>query len=155
MKIFYRSLLLLAPIVFPLAAQSYFTPSKAPCLTLGAATYQLLPNSPSPDYRVKIERAAAHPDLRMQMVERPDIADLVITDEEDAQDGVCAAPAVKSIRVDAHEARPDVVVGMADDGQAADYRIYVHSSRFSPDDAAAMMAAMWKAGQKRAFAETR
>ena len=156
MRVFYSVLLLLAPVVIPALAYSYFSPAKVPCVTLGAATYQFLPNSAAPDYRVKIERAGAHPDLRLQIVQQPEIADLVIADDDDAAQGdLCPAGSVKTIRVDADETRPDVTIRFAEQGEASDYRIYVHSQRFSQTDIAAMQAVIWKMAQRRDFAEIR
>jgi hypothetical protein len=44
-------------------------------------------------------------------------------------------------------ASPDVTVRLSA-GTSADYKIYVQSARFSQQDAAALLAAMWKANQR-------
>jgi len=42
-----------------------------------------------------------------------------------------------------------VTVRLSAEGGPADYRIYVHSVRFSHQDAAALLAAMWKSDRER------
>jgi hypothetical protein len=54
--------------------------------------------------------------------------------------------------LDADARAPDVTVNLSADAAGADYKIYVHSVRFSQQDAAAMLAAMWKASQRRELA---
>ena len=44
--------------------------------------------------------------------------------------------------------KPDVTVKLSADAKRADYKLYVHSARFSQQDAAALLAAMWKADQR-------
>jgi len=51
--------------------------------------------------------------------------------------------------VDATATSPDVTVALAADISAPHYRVYVHSLRFSHQDAAAFLAAMWKVAQRR------
>ena len=47
------------------------------------------------------------------------------------------------------ECCPDVTVNLSADPARSDYKIYVHSVRYSQQDAAALLAAMWKTGQRR------
>ena len=47
--------------------------------------------------------------------------------------------------------RPDVTVRLSAEGPA-DYTIYVHSARFSQQDAAALLAAIWQAERRRELA---
>ncbi len=109
----------------------------------------------APDYRVRIDNAAARPDLRMQLVDRPEIADFVIADDYAAREGnACrSSVAVKTVKLDPEARTPDVLVSISTDAPAADYKIYVHSVRYSHQDAAALLAVVWKDAQKRELAQ--
>ena len=139
----------------PLATQRLGVGAKVEWAAAGTATYRLAPTASSPDFRVRIERAAPHPDLRMQLVDSPELADFVIADDFSAtsESTACqtATPA-KTVKVDAEARKPDVVVNLAADIANPDYRVYVHSVRHSSQDAAALLAVMWKAQQSRAVA---
>lgn len=150
-----KTLVLVAVIAVPAAAHSTFAPTPNLCVASGTATYRLAPTASSPDFRVRIERAAPHPDLRMQLVDSPELADFVIADDFSAtsESTACqtATPA-KTVKVDAEAQKPDVVVSLAADIANPDYRVYVHSVRHSSQDAAALLAVMWRAQQSRAVA---
>ena len=141
-----KTLLLVSLVAVPAGAQSYFASPKTPCFTAGSWTYQLSSKVASPDYRVKVQGAAAAADLRMQMVDTPETADFVIADDIDSsENNLCkAANGLKTVRVDAEETAPDVTVMLSRTVDAPDYKLYVHSARFSHQDAAALLAAMWK-----------
>ena len=149
-----KTLVLIAVIAVPAAAHSTFAPRQSPCFTSGATTYQLAPNASSPDYRIKIAGHAPRPDLRMQLVDRAEIADFVLVDDFGAAElGACrSSTPVRTVKLDADTHAPDVTVDLSADVAGADYKIYVHSVRFSQQDAAAMLAAMWKASQHRELA---
>ena len=152
-----KSLILLLAIGVPAAAHSTFAPADDLCFASGAATYRLAPKAAAPDYRVKIDNAAPHPDLRMQLVDRPEIADFVLADDFSSVTGNACRSSVahKTIRLDAETASPDVTVNLSPSNTAADYKVYVHSVRHSHQDVAALLAAMWKAEQTRQLAERR
>ena len=97
-----KSLILLAVIAVPAAAHSTFAPEEELCFASGSATFKLSPKASSPDIRVKIDNAAPRPDLRMQLVDRPEIADFVLADDYGATPGnACQSPApMKVIKVD-------------------------------------------------------
>jgi hypothetical protein len=138
----------------PAAAHSMFAPTPNLCIASGTATYRLAPTASSPDFRVRIERDAARPDLRIQLVDSPDLADFVIADDFTAtsESTACQSPTpAKTVKVDAEAQKPDVVVTLAADVPDPDYRVYVRSVRHSSQDAAALLAVMWKA-QTRAVA---
>jgi hypothetical protein len=143
-----KTLILVAVIAVPAAAHSTFAPGDDFCFASGAATYRLAPRSSSPDYRVKIDNAAPRPDLRMRLVDRPELADFVLADDFGAMPGnACrSAVPVKTIKVDSETSTPDVVVSLAP-SIAPDYKIYVHSVRHSHQDVAALLAVLWKAQQ--------
>jgi hypothetical protein len=101
---------------------------------------------------VRIDGAASHPDLRMRLVDRPETADFVLVDDFSgpaAADLCRAAGDVKTVSLDADAPHPDVTVALSGGDGPADYKLYVHSVRFSQRDAAALLAAMWSADHRR------
>jgi hypothetical protein len=133
----------------PAAAHALLlAPPAHSCLTSGTSTYRMSAGAETPDYRVRIDNAAARPDLRVGLVDRPEIADFVLVDDLDAaQSDACAAP--KTIRVDAGETLPDMTVSLgaadaASGHDATDFKLYVRSVRFSQEDAAALFGVMWR-----------
>ena len=149
-----KTLVLIAALAVPAAAHSTFAPKDSPCFASGAATYRIAPSAPSPDFRIKVDRDAPHPDLRMQMVDRAEIADFALVDDFGSSDpGACrSSTAIRTVTLDAITPSPDVTVQLSTDPAGADYKLYVHSVRFSQQDAAALLAAMWKSNQWREVA---
>jgi hypothetical protein len=150
-----KTLVLVAVVAVPAAAHSTFAPAPNLCIASGTATYRLAPTASAPDFRVRIESAAHYPDLRIQLVDSPALADFVIADDFSAasESTACqtATPA-KTVKVDAEAQKPDVVVNLAADIADPDYRVYVHSMRHSSQDAAALLAVMWKTQHSRTVA---
>jgi hypothetical protein len=133
----------------PAAAHALLLPTPAhSCLTSGTSTYRMSAGAETPDFRVRIDNTATRPDLRVGLVDRPEIADFVLVDDLDAaQSDACAAP--QTIRVDAGEMLPDLTVSLgatdvATGHDATDFKLYVRSVRFSQEDAAALFGVMWR-----------
>jgi hypothetical protein len=151
-----KTLILIAAIALPAAAHSTFAPTRETlCFASGATTYQIARNAPSPDFRVKIANASAkldaQPDLRMRLVDSAELADFVLVDDFSAgeQTPCRSSTPIRTVALDADTAKPDVTVTLSADAALSDYKIYVHSVRFSQQDAAALLAAMWKTDQRR------
>jgi hypothetical protein len=128
-----------------------FAPPDDLCFASGTATYRIAPGAAQADYRVRIGRDAPKPDLRIQLVDRAELAHFVLVDDFSRAGGAACRNAawVRTVTVDDSAAAPDVTVNLSANASGADYRIFVHSKRFSQQDAAALLAAMWKAGQRR------
>jgi fructose-specific component phosphotransferase system IIB-like protein len=132
--------------------------SDRPCYIAGNAGYKLS-GSASADYTVRIDNAAANPSLRMQLVDDPAAADFVLVDDGDAADACEAATAINTIRIDPAAAQPDLTVALS--RAAADHKIYIRTTNYSEEDAAALFAVIWQTTHKtgqisrpgRAFAE--
>jgi hypothetical protein len=151
-----KTLILLGIVAAPAAAQTYFAGSQGPCFTAGTSTFQMSSTAFSPDYRVKIDSQVARPDLRMQLVDTPETADFVLVDDfTGAEANACkGSTPVKTIKVDSAEPSPDLTISLSNQApRADDYKIYVHSARFSHRDAAALFAVMWKLNKNREVAE--
>ena len=149
-----KSLILLAVIAVPAAAHSMFVPPQTLCFASGSVTYRIDPAASAPDYRIKIASDAPRPDLRMTLVDRIETADFVLVDDFNSPDSTaCRSSApIRTVKPDAGASNPDVTVVLTNDA-TADYKLYVHSVRFSHQDAAALLAAMWKAAQRRELAQ--
>ena len=145
------SVLLIVAIALPAATHSAFAPNDGACFTSGKTTYQIAPHAASPDFRVRITSYTAAPDLWMRLVERPEAADFVLVDDSDAsKSGACrSASSIRAVKLD--DDRPDVTVRLSAEGPA-NYTLYVHSTRFSQQDAAALMAAISQAERRREMA---
>jgi hypothetical protein len=149
MKRSQKSVLLGLVIAVPAAAQA-FLPVNHHCFTAGTASYQLSATAAAPDYKVRIDNRAAHVDLRLQLINDPTTADFVLVDDLDAPDGdACNASPLKTIRIDDGEKHPDLTISVAADVEAPDFKLYVRSLRFSPEDAAALFGVMWRAARPR------
>jgi hypothetical protein len=153
-----KTLVLIAVIAAPAAAHGTFSTQKPLCFASGSATWRLAPGAAAADYRVRFDNAAPRPDLRMLLVDRPEMADFVLVDDHGANPGgACdsAAP-LRTVTIDGAVRNPDITVTLSarsgSDTAAPDFKLYVHSIRFSHQDAAALLAAMWKAGQARELA---
>ena len=151
-----KSLILIAAIALPAAAHSTFAPVPDNlCFASGSTTYRIARNAAAPDFRVRIAGDASstglRPDLRMQLVDRAEIADFVLVDDfSGGAPAPCrASTPIRTVALDADTAKPDVTVALSADAAASDYKIYVHSVRFSHEDAAALLAAMWKTEARR------
>ena len=108
-----------------------------PCFVAGDAGYLLSANA-SAAHIVRIDNTAAHPDLRMQRVDDPAAADFVLVDDSDASLACEGVSGIESIRIDAAAAKPDLTIALS--REAADYKIYLRSDRYTEQDAAALAA---------------
>ena len=151
-----KTLILVAAVALPAAAHSTFAPTRETlCFASGATTYQIARNAAAPDFRIKIAdtlaTSDARPDLRMRLVDSAEKADFVLVDDFSAgEQAPCrSSTPIRTVALDADTAKPDVTVTLSADAALSDYKIYVHSVRFSQQDAAALLAAMWKTDQRR------
>jgi fructose-specific component phosphotransferase system IIB-like protein len=136
-----RSLVLVAlAIAVPATAQTFGFPVRetaAVCLSIGEASYRIAAPGEHADYVVRIDPAAAAPDVRVQLTGTIDEADFVFIDGSGS-----AAPCLGGKTVKINAAGPaDLTVGFASSSAPADYRIYVRSRSLAPEEAAALYAA--------------
>jgi len=150
-----KTVVLIGALTAPALTLGTFSTPEPLCFADGAATYRLSPSAVASDLRIRFDNTAPRPDLRIQLIERPELADFTLVDDFGTpRSTACRSSApVKTVKVDAG-ARADVVVALSPDVTAPDYRVYVHSLRYSRQDAAAFLAAMWKTAQLRERAAT-
>jgi hypothetical protein len=131
---------LVLAIAVPATAQTFgfsLGAAEPACLPIGNATYRVT-NGARPDVTVRIDPAAAAPDVRVAIADTPDEADFVFVDDGSAP--ACSRP-FKTVRIDAAAPAPDLVVGWAAPETPAHYRIYVRSRFLDAETAAALFAA--------------
>ena len=151
-----KILILGTTIAIPAGAYSAFAPRyESMCFASGSATYRIAPDAEAPDFRVRIADDAMRPDLRIQLVDRPEAVDFVLVDDfsSNAPAPCRSATPVRTVTLDAGEVTPDVTVNLSAAVATRTTRIYVHSVRYSQQDAAALLAAMWKADRRREAAD--
>lgn len=133
------SFLIVFVAVSAAATNAYFAEPPKPCFVAGAHGYRIA-GADDANVTVRVERTAAHPNLRMQLVNDPVTASFVLVDDDDSATACHSIGAIRNIRLDAEAARPDLTVTLSD--QAAPYKIYVRSAHYTPQDAAALFAVM-------------
>jgi fructose-specific component phosphotransferase system IIB-like protein len=145
------ALLLILVVAVPAAAAaggSFFSAAPQPCFTAGAIAYRLSGGA-NATYTIRVVNDAAQADLRLQLVDEPDAADFVLVDDSDNADACRDVGAIKTIRVDAASAKPDLTVTVSKQPAKGGHKIYVRSAHFSKQDAAALFAAIWKDTPRR------
>ncbi len=141
MERFIKIIILLMVAAVPAAVPRDFAASPTLCFNSGSTTFALAPTASMPDYRVKFVAAEAKPDLRIQLVDDVAEADLTLVDDfAPMLASPCSAGRLTTIRIVAEAAPADVTVSLS--GREAEYRLFVHSARFSHRDAAAVFAAV-------------
>ncbi len=124
------------------AGSLFSSSSDKPCFIAGNSGYRLSA-AKSATYTVRIDNAAAKPGLRMQLVNDPAEADFVLVDDTDtnAANACRDAAIVESIRIDPAAVNPELTVSLSRAPAAA--KIYVKSTHYSEQDAAALFAVIW------------
>jgi hypothetical protein len=117
-------------------------PSPDLCFASGTITYRLSATTGASDYRVAIDNEAAHPDLRVRLVDRVDAADFALADDAGALIGNACRTAgqIKTVRIVPPGSPSDITIAVSHEPAAADVSLYVHSARVSHFDAAALYA---------------
>jgi hypothetical protein len=131
-------------VAVPATAQTFgFTlgASAPACLSIGNAAYRLTSSGLRADLTIRIDSAAAAPDIRIQLADTSDEADFVFVDDGASPPACHNSARSKSVKIDAAAAAPDLVVGFTSAPAAADYRIYIRSRWLAPEAAAALFAA--------------
>jgi hypothetical protein len=140
--------LLVLIVAIPAAtAGSLFSSSVPPCFIAGASGYRIS-DSATANFTVRIDNAAAKPDLRLQIVDDSASADFVLVDDSDTVVACIDANNISTIRLDPKAIKADLAVALS--RAPAAYKIYVRSASFSERDAAALFAVIWNSARKDA-----
>ncbi len=137
-----KSLILLLVAGIPAGAPP-LDPASPLCFTAGPMTYQVSQIARRSDFRVHVA-GAAPADLRIQLVDRAELADFVLVDDDQVSPGnACnAAGTMTSVALVAAGNAPHVTIALSRNPDRADYRLFVHSARVTDAQAAALFAAM-------------
>lgn len=149
-RIHFVSMMALVVAIPAATAGSYYasgnrTTIEKPCFVAGNTGYRLASGGGAA-HVVRIDNTATNPSLRMQQVDDPAAADFVLVDEGDIA-GACAnVSVIETIRIDATAAKPDLTIALS--REPADYKIYLHSTAYTEQDAAALAAVIWQNDSK-------
>jgi hypothetical protein len=146
------ALVMVVPAV-AVGAGSFFVEPDAACYSTDTIGYRLIERGAA-DYTVRIDNAAPRPDVALQIVDDPAIADFVLADGAETLGGCDNARGIRTIRLDARADDPDLTIAVQRAPAAATYRIYAGSPDVTPQQAAALFAVMLQAGRKSAYFRT-
>lgn len=121
-------------------------PAAQPCISVGDTSLQMATAPWQRQLHVSFTDDPAAATVRVQLVERADIADFVVVDDMSTPDSEsCAAtPATRFISIAAHASSSEPIIYLSkDDG--ADYRIFVQSRTFTAHEAAALVVSAKRA----------
>jgi hypothetical protein len=136
-KILASAVPLIAAAVF---ARSEFSTRSRPCIAIGGASVQITALPWQAQLQVSFTSDPSTATVRVQISEGAGAADFAVVDDVDsAEDGACAAnTATRFVAISANPQLSAPVIYLSPDGPA-DYRIFVHSKRFTARDAAALI----------------
>ena len=127
-------------IVAAVFARGEFSTGSRPCIAIGGASVQITSLAWQAQLQVSFTSDPSTATVRVQLSESPGAADFAVVDDVDsAEDGACAAnAATRFVAISASPPLSAPVIYLSPDGPA-DYRIFVHSKRFTARDAAALV----------------
>jgi hypothetical protein len=128
---------LIAVAVF---ARGEFAAGSHPCIAIGGASVQITALPRQAQLQVSFTSDPSAATVRVQISESAGTADFAVVDDVDsAEDGACAAnAATRFVAISTTPRLSAPVIYLSPDGPA-DYRIFVHSKRFTARDAAALI----------------
>jgi hypothetical protein len=157
-----RSVKLLACLALaaavPATAQTFgfsLQPRPRPASRSADTAYRVAATMLGADVTVRLDPAAAAPDIRIALAESADAADFVLVDDGNAAPACHNGARARRVRIDAAAATPRISSSGLPLLAPADYRIYVRSRCFSPEAAAALFAAAHAPGARKPPARSR
>lgn len=125
-------------------AGGQFTPASQPCIVLGHSSVQLATASWQSPQHVSFTDDASRATVRVQLVDRPELADFTVTDDVDASDeatptrkGCPITALTRYVAIASHEKASEPIIYLSD--EPGNYRLYVNSTKVSVRDAAALL----------------
>lgn len=115
-------------------------PGVSPCISAGGVTMQMATSDWQNPLHVSFTADPAKASVRVQIVDRPELADFAVVDDIATADmDSCSLNGdMKFVSIIQTHASNDPVIYLSADG-GADYRIYVQSRSFGAQDAAALI----------------
>jgi len=145
----FRFLASMAPlIVAAILARSEFFPGSRPCIAVGSNTVEIASSPWHADLHVSFTDDPRLATVRVAISDNAETADFAVIDDVDAADeGACMAnPATRFIAISGSAAAASPVIYLMHENGTADYRIFVHSKRFSAREAAALIVGAHREG---------
>jgi hypothetical protein len=121
-------------------ARIEFFPGTRPCVAVGENTLQIAAAPWHADLHVSFTNDPAAATVRVKLTDSAESADFAVVDDVDgSEDSACAmSPATRFVAVTAKPFGSAPVIYLSQGGRA-DYRIFVHSKRFTAREAAALI----------------
>jgi hypothetical protein len=145
-------LALLIVIGVPTAAKTLIRPAEK-CFAADTTIYRFAAaGDRAMTVRVGSDVAAA--DVSMRLTDSPQLADFILIDDQESA-GACRhhpRSATTAIRLSA-AGQPDLRVNLSNEPAGGDYRIYVRSTAFTSEEAAALFAVMITSTRRTSLAE--
>jgi len=102
------------------------------------------------DYRIRIDSQPRMPTCGCQLVDAPSMPiSSWSTTSATAIRALQSSTPIRTVTLEGDAGKPDVTVQLSADAKGADYRLYVHSVRFSAADAGGFARRLWKGDQSR------
>jgi hypothetical protein len=138
LNVFVSAVPLLAVAVF---ARFEFVSASLPCIAIGADTLQIASAPWHADLHVSFTDDPKLATVRVAVSDSAETADFaVIDDVDDTDDSACrSTPATQFVAISAERSASAPVIYLSHDAGPSDYRIFVHSTRLSEQDAAALV----------------
>jgi hypothetical protein len=138
----FKVLVSLVPLIAAaILARIEFFPADRPCIAVGFGTVQLATAPWHADLRVSFTDDPARATVRVAVADNAATADFAVIDGADAaEESACAATAdTQFVAISSRPSASSPVIFLSHDDGPADYRIFVHSRRFTERDAAALI----------------
>jgi len=125
-------------------AGGQFTSASQPCIAIGHTSVQIATAPWQSPQHVSFTDDASRATVRVQLVDRPELADFAVADDVEAsadaaptRKGCPITAATRYVAIASHEKASEPVIYLSD--QPGDYRLYVNSSKVSARAAAALL----------------
>jgi hypothetical protein len=129
-------------IAAAIVARVEFFAGPRPCIAIDGGTVEISSAPWHADLRVSFTDDPRLATVRVAISDKPEAADFAVIDDIDSSesDACAATPATQFVAISARRAGAAPVIYLThEDGASADYRIFVHSKRFSNREAAALI----------------
>jgi hypothetical protein len=128
-------------IAAALLAHAEFFSATSPCLAVGMSMLQIATVPWHADLHVSFTEDPSLATVRVAISDDAETADFAVVDDVDGmEDTACGeTPATQFVAISAQASGSEPVIYLSHDDGASDYRIFVHSKRFTERDAAALV----------------
>jgi hypothetical protein len=128
-------------IVAALLARVELFPTSQPCIALDTGSVEIASTPWHADLHVAFTDDPKLATVRVAIIDDADAADFTVVDDVDADEDNACEPtsATQFIAISAKSSVATPIIYLSHDAASADYRIFVHSKRFSAREAAALI----------------